>query len=83
MEDDTIRITHFINPHMFWYKPVSAYVHNLEEKRFQLAIDEYCEENFRQVDEDRVCESFPGEVRMLATMALRRRHFFPWTMNDC
>lgn len=62
MEDDTIRITHFINPHMFWYKPVSAYVHNLEEKRFQLAIDEYCEQNFRQVDEDRVCESFPGET---------------------
>lgn len=62
MEDDTIRITHFINPHMFWYKPVSAYVHNLEEKRFQLEIDEYCEENFRQVNEDRVCESFPGET---------------------
>lgn len=62
MEDDTIRITHFINPHMFWYKPVSAYVHNLEEKRFQLAIDEYCEENFRRIDEDRVCESFPGET---------------------
>ncbi|XP_065084825.1 putative ATP-dependent RNA helicase SoYb [Ochlerotatus camptorhynchus] len=62
MEDDTIRITHFINPHMFWYKPVSAYVHNLDEKRFQLAIDEYCEENFRQSSADEVCESFPGET---------------------
>ncbi|XP_058826646.1 putative ATP-dependent RNA helicase SoYb [Topomyia yanbarensis] len=62
MEDSTIRITHYINPHMFWYKPVSAYVHNLEEKRFQLAIDEYCEENFREASADRNYEAFPGET---------------------
>ncbi|XP_055532468.1 putative ATP-dependent RNA helicase SoYb [Wyeomyia smithii] len=62
MEDATIRITHYINPHMFWYKPVSAYVHNLEEKRFQLAIDEYCEENFRQANADRDYDAFPGET---------------------
>ncbi|XP_058456737.1 uncharacterized protein LOC131434110 [Malaya genurostris] len=62
MEDATIRITHYINPHMFWYKPVSAYVHNLEEKRFQLAIDEYCEENFRQASADRDYDAFHGET---------------------
>ncbi|XP_055597062.1 putative ATP-dependent RNA helicase SoYb [Uranotaenia lowii] len=62
MEDDTIRITHYINPHMFWYKPVSAYVHNMDEKRFQLSIDEYCETHFRQVNDERNYEAFPGET---------------------
>lgn len=62
MEDDAIRITYFINPHMFWYKPESAYVHNLEEKRFQLKIDEYCEQHFRRANSDRYYDGYPGEV---------------------
>lgn len=62
MEDDAIRITHFINPHMFWYKPEAAYVHNLEEKRYQLKIDEYCEQHFRRANSDRYYDGYPGEV---------------------
>lgn len=62
MEDDAIRITHYINPHMFWYKPESAYVHNMEEKRFQLNIDEYCEQHFHRDSSDSYYEGFPGEV---------------------
>lgn len=62
MEDDAIRITYFINPHMFWYKPESAYVHNLEDKRFQLKIDEYCEQHFRRAASDRYYDGYPGEV---------------------
>uniref|UniRef100_A0A1Q3EW10 RNA helicase n=1 Tax=Culex tarsalis TaxID=7177 RepID=A0A1Q3EW10_CULTA len=62
MEDEAIRITHYINPHMFWYKPESAYVHNLEEKRFQLKIDEYCQQHFRRASSDSYYDGFPGEV---------------------
>lgn len=62
MESNAIRITHFINPHVFWYKPVSAYVHNLDERRFQLAVDEYCETNFRPSNGEREYDVLPGEM---------------------
>lgn len=73
MEDDAIRITHYINPHMFWYKPESAYVHNLDEKRFQLKIDEYCEQHFRRASSDSYYDGFPGEVRLLFELIVQNQ----------
>lgn len=44
--DDLIRITHYINPHNFWFKHESAYLYNADEQEFQLELIEFCENTF-------------------------------------
>lgn len=45
-DNDLIRITHYINPHNFWFKHESAYLYNAEEQEFQLELIEFCETTF-------------------------------------
>lgn len=45
-DNDLIRITHYINPHNFWFKHDSAYLFNAEEQHFQRDLNEYCESTF-------------------------------------
>ncbi|XP_065076040.1 uncharacterized protein LOC135699675 [Ochlerotatus camptorhynchus] len=45
-DKDLIRVTHYINPHNFWFKSESAYLYNAEEQKFQLELIEFCETNF-------------------------------------
>ncbi|XP_058453909.1 uncharacterized protein LOC131431946 [Malaya genurostris] len=40
---DLIRITHYINPHNFWFKHESAYLFNAEEQNFQMEVNKFCE----------------------------------------
>ncbi|XP_053695882.1 uncharacterized protein LOC128743352 [Sabethes cyaneus] len=43
---DLIRITHYINPHNFWFKQETAYLFNAEDQNFQMEVNEYCEVTF-------------------------------------
>lgn len=45
-DNDLIRITHYINPHNFWFKHESAYLFNAEEQEFQMELIEFCETTF-------------------------------------
>uniref|UniRef100_A0A182QB06 RNA helicase n=1 Tax=Anopheles farauti TaxID=69004 RepID=A0A182QB06_9DIPT len=40
---DVIRITHYINPHCFWYKPIMANMPDHEHVKFATAFHEHCE----------------------------------------
>ncbi|XP_055550647.1 uncharacterized protein LOC129733102 [Wyeomyia smithii] len=43
---DLIRITHYINPHNFWYKQETAYLYNAEDQNFQMEVNEFCETTY-------------------------------------
>ncbi|XP_058825739.1 uncharacterized protein LOC131685804 [Topomyia yanbarensis] len=43
---DLIRITHYINPHNFWFKHESAYLFNEEDQSFQMEINDFCETTY-------------------------------------
>ncbi|XP_055601520.1 uncharacterized protein LOC129750576 [Uranotaenia lowii] len=43
---DLIRITHYINPHNFWFKHESDYAYNPEQQQFQLELNNFCEQTF-------------------------------------
>uniref|UniRef100_A0A8D8GEU7 (northern house mosquito) hypothetical protein n=1 Tax=Culex pipiens TaxID=7175 RepID=A0A8D8GEU7_CULPI len=45
-QDNQIRITHYINPHNFWFKQESAYLFNGEEQNFQEALNKFCDETY-------------------------------------
>lgn len=45
-DQDSIRVTHYINPHNFWLKNESAYLYNAAEKEFQQELIKFCETNF-------------------------------------
>ncbi|EAA03228.3 AGAP011520-PA, partial [Anopheles gambiae str. PEST] len=44
--ESRIFITHYINPHQFWYKPFHPGSRKKQQKQLQDAIDEYCEQHY-------------------------------------
>ncbi|XP_053660398.1 uncharacterized protein LOC128709428 [Anopheles marshallii] len=44
--DNPIQITHYINPHRFYYKPETAYMQEHEQVKFATAFNEYCENEY-------------------------------------
>ncbi|XP_055644302.1 putative ATP-dependent RNA helicase SoYb [Toxorhynchites rutilus septentrionalis] len=54
-DNDLIRITHYINPHNFWFKHDSAYLYNAEEQKFLLELNEYCESTYTR---GKIAESY-------------------------
>ncbi|KFB43731.1 AGAP013527-PA-like protein [Anopheles sinensis] len=45
-DDNTVRITHYINPHCFWYKPEASYLPNHHQKQYMQKFNEDCEREF-------------------------------------
>ncbi|XP_052889256.1 putative ATP-dependent RNA helicase TDRD12 [Anopheles moucheti] len=48
--ENQIYITHFSNPHKFWYKPFYPGSKTRQFKQMQDAIDEYCEQHYMAQD---------------------------------
>ncbi|XP_061511229.1 uncharacterized protein LOC1268649 [Anopheles gambiae] len=44
--ESRIFITHYVNPHQFWYKPFHPGSRKKQQKQLQDAIDEYCEQHY-------------------------------------
>lgn len=44
--DNVIHITHYINPHCFYYKPETAYIEEHEQTKFAAIFNEYCETEY-------------------------------------
>uniref|UniRef100_A0A182NQY3 RNA helicase n=1 Tax=Anopheles dirus TaxID=7168 RepID=A0A182NQY3_9DIPT len=42
-DNNVVRITQYINPHCFWYKPIMANLPEHEHRKFATALDEHCE----------------------------------------
>ncbi|XP_053670792.1 uncharacterized protein LOC128721099 [Anopheles nili] len=75
--DIPIRVTHYINPHCFWYKPETAYMQDLAQAQFSAVLDEHCErmygnryEVIRQPQDAKV--PLPGELVALRCNQLGR-----------
>lgn len=47
--DNPIHITHYINPHCFYYKPETAYIDEHEQAKFAAIFNEYCETEYRML----------------------------------
>ncbi|XP_053679144.1 uncharacterized protein LOC128730136 [Anopheles nili] len=45
-----IVITHYVNPHKFWYKPFRVGNRNKQQRQLEDAIDEYCEQRYYNQD---------------------------------
>uniref|UniRef100_A0A1Q3EZM8 Tudor domain-containing protein n=1 Tax=Culex tarsalis TaxID=7177 RepID=A0A1Q3EZM8_CULTA len=45
-QDNLIRITHYINPHNFWFKQESAYLFNGEDQNFQEELNRFCDQTY-------------------------------------
>uniref|UniRef100_A0AAG5D3B8 RNA helicase n=1 Tax=Anopheles atroparvus TaxID=41427 RepID=A0AAG5D3B8_ANOAO len=45
-EDNIVIITHYINPHCFWYKSETAYIPHHEQRQFLEEFNEYCNRVF-------------------------------------
>ncbi|XP_053668436.1 putative ATP-dependent RNA helicase SoYb [Anopheles marshallii] len=59
--ENQVYVTHFSNPHKFWYKPFYPGSKKRQLKQMQDAIDEYCEQHYIEqdiVDYEPIC----GEV---------------------
>ncbi|XP_035919658.1 uncharacterized protein LOC118517531 [Anopheles stephensi] len=44
--DNPIHITHYINPHCFYYKPETAYMQEHEQAKFAAILNEFCETEY-------------------------------------
>uniref|UniRef100_A0A182K322 RNA helicase n=1 Tax=Anopheles christyi TaxID=43041 RepID=A0A182K322_9DIPT len=47
--ESRIFITHYVNPHHFWYKPFHPGSKKKQQKQLQDEIDEYCEQHYMDV----------------------------------
>ncbi|XP_035778786.1 uncharacterized protein LOC118459481 [Anopheles albimanus] len=63
--DTNVIITHFINPHCFWYKPESAYEEGHKHHQFSVAFHEHCKRLY-----GRVFVGQPAHGSILQTKAL-------------
>ncbi|XP_052889869.1 uncharacterized protein LOC128298167 [Anopheles moucheti] len=75
--DNPIHITHYINPHRFYYKPETAYMQEHEQARFAAAFNEYCETEYGIIYETvRSTPSWkhpkPGDLVALRSNQLQR-----------
>uniref|UniRef100_A0A182VW65 Uncharacterized protein n=1 Tax=Anopheles minimus TaxID=112268 RepID=A0A182VW65_9DIPT len=46
---DQVHITHYINPHCFYYKPETAYMQEHEQAKFAATFHEYCEKEYGKI----------------------------------
>uniref|UniRef100_A0A6E8W7X1 RNA helicase n=1 Tax=Anopheles coluzzii TaxID=1518534 RepID=A0A6E8W7X1_ANOCL len=75
--DNAIRITRYINPHYFYYKPLTAYLPGHEETQFAVALSQHCEaaygELYRTVRKPQAWEiQKPGTLVALRSIQLER-----------
>uniref|UniRef100_A0A182JT94 RNA helicase n=1 Tax=Anopheles christyi TaxID=43041 RepID=A0A182JT94_9DIPT len=76
-ENNVIRITRYINPHNFYYKPLIAFLPDHEQTQFAVALNQYCEttygELYRTVRKPQAWEiKKPGTLVALRSVQLER-----------
>ncbi|XP_049287476.1 uncharacterized protein LOC125765959 [Anopheles funestus] len=75
--DNSIHITHYINPHCFYYKPETAYMQEHEQAKFAAAFNEWCEKSYGTIYDTvrntQPCKHpLPGELVALCSNQLQR-----------
>ncbi|XP_058118239.1 uncharacterized protein LOC131289119 [Anopheles ziemanni] len=77
-DDNTVRITHYINPHCFWYKPEASYLPNHHEKQYMQKFNEDCEREFANRGYRGFSYSPNSELKVGDMVAQRNKEFQRW-----
>uniref|UniRef100_A0A182PLB1 RNA helicase n=1 Tax=Anopheles epiroticus TaxID=199890 RepID=A0A182PLB1_9DIPT len=70
--ENQIFITHYVNPHKFWYKPFHPGSKKKQQKQLQDALDEYCEQHYLHQVNSIPYEPIFGEVVVFYDPSLAR-----------